>query len=646
MNQTELQNLLDENARRKARLACHANPETGLGCTGQRVQLAAPGAGQGFWVPTAMAQACQGRQFATRLEFERERICWDFEFWCWRCARIRDKQSGRIIPFALNGPQRRVLAEIERQRLAGGGIRLVLLKARQWGGSTLVLMYMAWIQLVLRQNWNSVICSHKRNNSRAIKGMYRTLLRRYPREMLPTPDQPFTFSNFEGSSEVQRIGQRNCLVILGSAFSEDAVRGYDVQMAHLSEVAFWPHTPQHAPEDLMRSIDGSVQLGPLTMVVMESTANGMGSFFHNEWLRAKAGVSDKTAVFVPWYEIELYQLPVGDVAALWRAMDDYERQLWTARGCTLEQINWYHHKRAAYDSQALMMAEFPTTDIEAFAYSGRCVFDRESLRRMQQHCRPPMFTGDIVGTPGQARGARLVANGTGLLRLWAMPQPTALRHRYVVSVDVGGRTDRADYSVISVLDRGELPDAVTEVVGQWRGHIDHDLLAWKAVWIAALYEQALLVFESNSLEHDTGGDVSLYLLNTVRQAYGQHLYVRRSGHVGFQTNRDTKARLVTHLVMLVRKGLYVERDQQAIDEFSWFEQRDDGKYGAVQGKHDDIVMSRGIGLFVILDLGRPKPKVRGEEVAGAHRQYSLPFAEPSGDKPDRRGLHTLARPLG
>ena len=41
------------------------------------------------------------------------------------------------------------------------------------------------------------------------------------------------------------------------------------------------------------------------------------------------GESDKAAVFVPWTEIDIYADEVRDAAALWEAMDDYERKLWT-----------------------------------------------------------------------------------------------------------------------------------------------------------------------------------------------------------------------------------------------------------------------------------------------------------------------------
>ena len=80
------------------------------------------------------------------------RIKYDFEFWAVMFVRIKNKMGDGDIPFKLNRPQRRLLAEMEEMRIKGKPIRIILLKARQWGGSTLVQIYMAWIQLVHRRN--------------------------------------------------------------------------------------------------------------------------------------------------------------------------------------------------------------------------------------------------------------------------------------------------------------------------------------------------------------------------------------------------------------------------------------------------------------------------------------------------------------
>lgn len=293
----------------------------------------------------------------------------DFERWCRDCVTITDKLTGAPVPFVLNAPQRRVAGVLERQRREGRPIRMIMLKARQWGGSTLVQMYMAWMQLVRRKGWNSLICGHVKDASANIRGMYSELLRNYPQGMKgDEPASDWKFSPFEKSQNINQIAARDCRVAIGSAFAPNAVRGGNYQMAHLSEVAFWGDGDEEVAEKIVRSVAGSIALLPETLVVMESTADGEDNFFHHEWERAVNGESDKEAVFVPWYEIEIYRKPLDEdgLRRLMVEMDDYERELLTRPGVTPEAIAWYHDKRREYGRHEQMMAEYPSTPSEAF----------------------------------------------------------------------------------------------------------------------------------------------------------------------------------------------------------------------------------------------------------------------------------------
>lgn len=296
----------------------------------------------------------------------------DFEGWCRDCVIIEDKLTGAHVPFVLNGPQRRVAGILEKQRRAGQPIRLILLKARQWGGSTLIQMYMAWIQLTRRKSWNSLICAHVKDAAANIKGMYSTLLREYPLFMQGDPEsinkKEWSFAPYEKSSNIFTIAARDCRVALASAFAPNAVRGGSYQMAHLSEVAFWGGGDEEVAEKIVRSIAGSITLQPETLIVMESTADGEDNYFHTEWERAVRGESDKEPVFVPWYEIEIYRKYIDEegMRRLVAEMDDYERNLLMTQGVTAEAVAWYHDKRREYTTHRQMMAEYPSTPAEAF----------------------------------------------------------------------------------------------------------------------------------------------------------------------------------------------------------------------------------------------------------------------------------------
>ncbi len=605
-----IREILRENERRKRGEAFEYDPERGLGCTGERVAVEPKVVtfGRVEYVPVEMTRDAEFKRARSRASWVRLRCRYDFEFWAVTCVKIKDKMSAAMVPFRLNAPQRRVVGLMERERKAGRPIRIIMLKARQWGGSTLVQMYMAWIQCTQLTNWHSLVCAQVGKTAAAIRGMYDEMLRSYPEEYWEG-ERPPRLNRYQGQDLIREISERSCRITLGSSERQDSIRGADYAMAHLSEVAFWKDTPKSSPTDFIRAICGAIALTPMTLIVLESTANGVGNYFHTEWLRSERGESDKLTVFVPWYEIEIYRTEVADAGALWNEMDAYERGLWE-QGLTLERINWYHMKRREYPSHYQMMAEYPTTPQEAFTNTGTNVFDSTAVERLRTGCADPLAVGEVASAsgvltgPAALRALRFSPDSTGGLKVWEHPREG---QRYVAAVDVGGRSVRADWSVVAVLTATE-----PRVVAQWRGHIDHDLLTWKAAAIARHYNNALLVFESNTLESDDRYGVEVpdqgaYILHELYEHYPD-LYYRQSPEggaprPGFHTNRATKQMIITELVGAVRDGAYAERDESACDELMVYQRRANGSYGARAGYHDDILMTRAIGLHVAREQG-------------------------------------------
>lgn len=320
----------------------------------------------------------------------------NFEKWCRDCVCITDKLTGATVPFVLNAPQRRVLGELEKMRREGRPIRMIMLKARQWGGSTLIQTYMAWMQLVRHTGWNSLICAHVKDASANIRGMYSRLLREYPERLKEGNQKEWQFVPYEKSTNINRIPSRDCLVAIATALSPNGVRGGNFSMAHLSEVAFWGEGDWDVAEQIVRTVCGSITLSEDSLIVMESTANGEDNYFHSEWLRAVEGKSDKVPVFVAWHEIEIYSRPVADEErrTLLDSLDDYERSLMQNQGVSLEHIAWYHDKRREYTTHRQMMSEYPSTPEEAFASTGTKLFSPEEIELIT--CPKPSPQADTL----------------------------------------------------------------------------------------------------------------------------------------------------------------------------------------------------------------------------------------------------------
>ena len=83
---------------------------------------------------------------------------------------------------------------------------------------------------------------------------------------------------------------------LGTAENKAVGRSATIQLLHGSEVAFWNNAAEHA-----KGIMQAVPNAPGTEIILESTANGVGNFFHQQWQQAEAGQSEYIAIFVPWF---------------------------------------------------------------------------------------------------------------------------------------------------------------------------------------------------------------------------------------------------------------------------------------------------------------------------------------------------------
>lgn len=139
MNITD--DFISENARRKAILAIDPDPLTGDSSDPSRTPCTF--GGKTYFLPSDMLSDPRLNLAGNERDFVRLRFEYDFPFWAVRCVVINDKISSRDIPFRLNRPQRRLVALLESERRAGRPLRLIMLKARQWGGSTLIQVYFA-----------------------------------------------------------------------------------------------------------------------------------------------------------------------------------------------------------------------------------------------------------------------------------------------------------------------------------------------------------------------------------------------------------------------------------------------------------------------------------------------------------------------
>lgn len=657
--------ILQENERRRAIVFAPFNPVTGEGSIGQRIaftisdypiptqylpvemmdepfvkSLSKAGSVEAFIRDALLLPVTDEARDKVVEEFIRIRQKHDYPFCAAMFVYIKRKGGGTDVLFRLNRPQRKLIKRLEKMRKAGKPIRLILLKARQWGGSTAIQIYMAWLQLVHEVGLNSLIIAHQGTGSDEIKDMFDRMIKSYPVEMLHelgdayAPNEP-KMVGVGKSGNIFRVPQRNCKIKIGTAERPNSCRGGDYNLVHLSEVALWKETDGKKPEDIVRSACSGILLRPYTMIVYESTPNGVGNFFHKEYLAAKKGLSQFDAMFVAWFEIEQYELPFTDEAEKYafakklfenRRNDEvksdreepgtYLWRLWE-KGATLEAIHWYVSERSKYNNHGDMASEYPSDDIEAFTYSGRKVFSSEDVEQFRPACRAPRWIGEIYGSADEGEkaieGLRFKKEADGRLFMWhdvERSDTEEVTDRYLVIVDVcKGHTKNADFADILVIDRLFMMDGEPPVVAaEWHGHIDMDKLAWKATQVAAYYNNALLVIESNTLETNNTKGEAEYILTLIHEVYGRQLYARKQSaedirqglpkKYGYHTNPLTKKVVIYNLKVVIRERLYIEREEACLDEYLTYVETENNVFEAMEGYHDDRLMTRAIGMQV------------------------------------------------
>lgn len=684
--------IVQENERRRAIVFAPFNPITGEGSIGQRVaftvsdypivtqylpiemmdepfvkKLSKAGSVDAFIRDALMLPVTEEARDKVVEEFIRIRQKHDYPFWAAMFAYIKRKGGGTDVLFRLNRPQRKLIKRLEKMRKAGKPIRLILLKARQWGGSTSIQIYMAWLQLVHEVGLNSLIIAHQGTGSDEIKDMFDRLVKSYPVEMLHelgdayAPNEP-KMVGVGKSGSIFRVPQRNCKIKIGTAERPNSCRGGDYNLVHLSEVGLWKETDGKKPEDIVRSACSGILLRPYTMIVYESTPNGVGNFFHKEYLAAKKGLSQFEAMFVAWFEIEQYELPFENEADKYefakklfanRRNEEvksdreepgtYHWRLWE-KGATLEAIHWYVSERSKYTNHGDMASEYPSDDIEAFTYSGRKVFSSEDVEQFRPACRAPRWIGEIYGSADEGEkaieGLRFKKEADGRLFMWHDVEKSddeEVTDQYLVIVDVcKGHTKNADFADILVLNRQPMMDGEPPVVAaEWHGHIDMDKLAWKAMQVAAYYNNALLVIESNTLETNNTKGEAEYILTLIHEVYGRQLYARKQSaedirqglpkKYGYHTNPLTKKVVIYNLKVVIRERLYVEREEACLDEYLTYVETENNVFEAMEGYHDDRLMTRAIGMQVCyheMELPRIVKKVNNINAGLVQRPVS------------------------
>lgn len=490
--------------------------------------------------------------------------------------KIKTKDN-RIVPFMLNGPQRRLYEIIKREAQANKPIRIIILKARQMGFSTLTEA-LIFHRTATKHNVNSLIIAHKDDAASNLFGMSKLFYNGLPKILRPARRA----SNakeliFDAPSRSAQKGL-NSRLKCATAGGDGVGRSDTFSNVHISEFAFWGGSKMETLNGLLQSVPST----PGTMVVIESTANGFDEF-KRLWDAAVKGENDFVPVFFPWFELEEYQRPYDGFE-----LTKDERELQSRFGLTPEQLSWRRWcvKNNCAGDEDLFRQEYPSAPEDAFVATGESVFDTKKITDRLCSVTKPIKQGFFVYSYDgmTVSDIRWNESGRGSIKIYSEPKEG---FPYVLGGDTAG--EGSDRFTAHILDNtsGEQTAVLLS------GAIDEDEYARQVYCLASYYNNALVGLEAN---------FSTFPIRELARLGYSRQYVREtpdtfSGAVrksyGFRTTAATRPVIIAGLVAVCRDSIQLINDGDTLREMLSFV-RARGKPQAEAGEHDDLVMGLAI----------------------------------------------------
>lgn len=486
------------------------------------------------------------------------------------------KKDLRVESWRTNEPfawaQNILLKEIERQYNLGLPVRIVVLKGRQLGISTATEgVLFNWC--FLHPGSHSLVIAHETKASSHLFGMTKLMWETWPLRRL--------FTEKHSSQKLLAWEETRSSMSVATARNAGSGRSFTYHAVHCSECAFWD-----TPERLMVGLNQSVPYKHGTIIVIESTANGIGNWYHDEWLRAVNRESSFVPLFFPWYKHMEYDFP--NTTLKHSDLDAREREIlseFQSDGMTLGKLAWRRHaiKTLCLNDENQFKQEYPLTPQEAFLSTGTNIFP---LNKLEACFKPkPGVRGMLTNNNGKLE---FIRTATGPLTIFKYPgKKSSIRAKYVVAGDPS-KTTYGDGACIQVINRYTL-----EQVAVWHGHIDPIPFAHKLIELGYYYNTALLNCE---MEGPGYGSIAVLIQQGYPSIWRHRWADKAPGKVsmsyGWSTNYQRKHWAVDQGIWLIGQQSVVIHDEITYNQMANYVILNGGEMGPASEKgYDDAVMA-------------------------------------------------------
>lgn len=465
---------------------------------------------------------------------------------------IRDKNS-KLIKFKFNKAQQKLYDTIKALKEQGKPVRIIIEKARQMGFSTMTEAVL-FKETATKSNINTGIITHKEDSTTNLFNMNKLFYDNLPKPLQPNQKysnaKEIIFDRKDGQGLKSKI---KCMTAGGSGVG----RSDTYNNLHLSELAFWEGDKKATYVGLMQSVPNT----PDTIVIIESTANGY-EFFKELWDGAVAGENDYTPLFFAWYEQDEYRMHYTEFE-----LTKKEQELKAMYNLDNDQLEWRRWCIAnnCGGDEELFKQEYPSNPEEAFISTGNCIFDKDIIINRLNSIK------NSYKEENELKIYKEVEQG----------------HPYVIGVDTAG--PGIDYNVAQVID-----NYTKEQVAVLRTQEDLDIFTQHIVELAERYNKALLSIEANFDTYPIRKAEELGYTNQYMREKVDEITHQLKKSYGFKTTMVTKPIIIDNLKQLIRENADLINDKDTLRELLTFVRHNNGKMGAEQGKHDDLVMALAI----------------------------------------------------
>ena len=264
------------------------------------------------------------------------RLATDYLYYAPRCHKINNK-AGQLVPFKLNESQIYVHGLLKKELETKGYIRAIMLKCRQWGGSTFVESWF-YHKISYRKGKRAVIMTEADMSRDNLFNMVKTFHENAPRIVRPmtkaSNEKALIFDSPKGSP-VKGLRSRYDVKTCESKGG----LGITTHFIHLSEYAFFKDASLNTVAGLLESVPSEYPAILGTQIIIESTANGVGGIFYNTWKEseqqeAEGKTPEYLRIFIPWFFHSEYKRKPSEaeLEEIKRTLSDdeewYEGELW------------------------------------------------------------------------------------------------------------------------------------------------------------------------------------------------------------------------------------------------------------------------------------------------------------------------------